>query len=211
MRFLNERKRPAIRARLGVVMGLRTRLLDIHGFGGQYARRASSAKTIRGAMAAVRDFKTDRARQAAEEQAQRDRLEAFAGMKGINEQGQQLDRREFAETQEALRWVATCHMGWYNRRKRYRRDLLEILGDFDRQGLTADHGIVMKVRKDGQAWYAYRRTITGWVLGIGASKGTLDQWFYDGPEPPSSYPRPGHGWGATAHVETVNWQGDVSG
>jgi hypothetical protein len=26
----------------------------------------------------------------------------------------------------------------------------------------------MEVRNDGRAWYAWRRTITGWALGIGA-------------------------------------------
>jgi hypothetical protein len=198
-------KRTSLRARLGVVLALRTRLLDIHGFGGQHAKQAGNARTARGGMEAVHAFRAERARKAAEEQARLDRLEALAGVKGTDEAGRQLDRREFDETQDALRWIATCHMGWYNRRKRYRRDLMTIVNDFSLQGLPAEHGIVMKVRKDGQAWYAYRRTISGWVLGIGANKGTPDQWFYDGPQPPASYPRPGGGWGGAAHLETANW------
>jgi hypothetical protein len=98
-------------------------------------------------------------------------------------------------------------MGWHNNQgKRYRPYLLTRIGDFERQGLPAEHGIVMEVRKDGQAWYAYRRTVTGWVLGIGARKAPPDQWFYDGPEPPKSYPCPGHGWGQAAGEETANWR-----
>ncbi|MGH7930001.1 MAG: hypothetical protein ACREQV_19665 [Candidatus Binatia bacterium] len=84
--------------------------------------------------------------------------------------------------------------------KRYRRYLLINLNDFEQQGLPAEHGIGMKVRKDSQSWYAYRRTVTGWVLGIGANEGTPEQWFYDGPKSPASYPCRGHGW-----VEHRTW------
>jgi hypothetical protein len=205
MRATNDWRRVSLRARLGVILALRTRLLDIHSFGGGHARKAGGAKTIRDGMQAVRAFRFERGRRMAEEQARLDRLEAFAGVKGTDEDGRQLDRREFEETKDALRWLATCHMGWYNQRKRYRKDFITIVNDFSLQGLPGDHGVVMRVRKDGQAWYAYRRTVTGWVLGIGANKGTPDQWFYDGPEPPTSYPRPVPGWGNAAHADTINW------
>ncbi|MGH7930737.1 MAG: hypothetical protein ACREQV_23445 [Candidatus Binatia bacterium] len=199
-------KRTALKARLGVMLGLRTRLLDICSFGGRYAQQAGRAKTVKGGMKAVRDFRTERAAKAAEEQARLDRLEAYAGVEGVDEAGRQLDRREFDETKSALRWIATCHHGWYNNSNRYRRDLLTILNDFQQHGLPANHGIVMKVRKDGQAWYAYRRTVTGWVLGIGAKEGMPGQWFYDGPEPPASYPGRGNGWGEAVHTEAINWK-----
>lgn len=205
MNFTSEEKRASLRAKVGVMLGLRTRLLDIHSFAGRSSQRAGRTKTIRGAVAVVRDDKAERRRKAADEQAQVDRLEAFAGVEGTDDEGRQLDQREFTETKTALRWLATCQMGWHNNRgKRYRSELLAALGDF--QGLPADHGIVLKVRKDGKAWYAYRRTVTGWVFGIGSRKKPPDQWFYDGPEPPTSYPQPGHGWGDQAHVDTVvNW------
>ncbi len=206
MKMTTDRRRTTVRARLGVILALRTRLLDIQAFAGQYAKQAGRVRTVRGGIEAVRDFRANRAAIAAEEQARLDRLEVYAGIEGVDETGRQLDRREFDETKDALRWIATCHMGWYNRRKRYRRDLMTFVNDFTLQGLPGEHNVVMKVRKGGQAWYAYRRTATGWVLGIGANKGTPDQWFYDGPEPPTSYPAPGHGWGEAVHMETVNWQ-----
>lgn len=199
-------KRTSLRSRLGVMLALRTRLLDIHSFGGRYAQQAGRARTLQGGMEAVRNFRADRAAKAAEEESRLARLKAYAGVEGIDEAGRRIDRREFEETKKSLRWIATCHMGWYNRSKRYRRDLLKIVNDFHQQGLTPDHGIVMKVRKDGQAWYAYRQTVTGWVLGIGADRGTPDQWFYDGPGPPTSYPHRGDGWGEGAHMETANWK-----
>jgi hypothetical protein len=168
-------------------------------------RRAGQG-SIRGGMEAVRAFRTERDGRLSRERSQLARREALAGVEGTDLEGRQLDRREFEETQDALRWIATCQMGWYNQRKHYRRDLMTFVNDFSRQGLPADHGIVMRVRKDGKAWYAYRRTPSGWVLGIGANKGTPDQWFYDGPHPPKSYPQPGHGWGTVAQADTVNWK-----
>jgi hypothetical protein len=96
-------------------------------------------------------------------------------------------KREFEQTRQALQWLATCHMGWYQRDEDggfYRPELLDRLGnDFTRQGLPADHGIVIHVRRDGQAWYAYRQAITGWVFAIGASEAPPSQWLYDGAVP----------------------------
>jgi hypothetical protein len=206
MRTGNESKRPALRARLGVVVALRSRLLDIGGFAGRHAWQAGQARTVREAAEAVWSFRAERDGRLSKERARLARLEALAGVEGTDLEGRQLDRREFDETKKALQWIATCHMGHYSNDGRYRPDLMTILGDFTRQGLPEAHGIVMKVRKGGKAWYAYRRTVTGWVLGIGANKGTPDQWFYDGPELPTSYPRPGHGWGEMAHADTVNWK-----
>lgn len=198
-------KRASLKSRLGVLLALRTRLLDLHSFGGRHARQAGRANTVKGGIDAACDFKIERAAKDVGEQARLDRLEAYAGVEGVDEDGRRLDRREFDETKNALRWIAICQMARYNNEKRYRRDMLELVDDFRRQGLSADHGIVMKIRKDSQAWYAYRRTVTGWVFGIGAKEGTPDQWFYDGPKPPASYPSQGHGWGEAAHIETINW------
>ena len=61
--------RTSLRARLGVMLALRTRLLDIHAFAGRHAQQAGRAQTIRGGIDAVRAFREDRARKAATEQA----------------------------------------------------------------------------------------------------------------------------------------------
>lgn len=63
----------------------------------------------------------------------------------------------------------------------------------------------MKVRGDGQAWFAWRRTTTGWVFGIGAKGPPPSEWFYEGPEPPKGYPDSGPGWGSNAFERGPNW------
>ena len=91
--------------------------------------------------------------------------------------------------------------GWYHNEdhggKRYRADLWEALGsDFFRpDGLPPDPPIIMKVAKKGRAWYAWRRTVTGWCFAIGAAGPPPDRWEYDGPDPPGSFPSKGRGWG----------------
>ncbi|SBT38981.1 hypothetical protein [Micromonospora narathiwatensis] len=207
MKIVAGQERVSLAARLGVVLALRARLLDIHSFRGRHARQAGQARSLRGGMQAVDAFRADRAERAAQEKARLERLAAFAGVQGVDEEGRQLDQREFKETKEALRWVATCQTGWHNNRgKRYRPEILTMIGDFQQQGLPDNHGIVMKVRKDGKAWYAYRRTISGWVLGIGSRKAPPDLWFYEGTEPPASFPSRGAGWADAVFGESPNWQ-----
>lgn len=50
------------------------------------------------------------------------------------------------------------------------------------------------VKKKGRAWFAWRRTVTGWCLGIGGNRSQHDQWTYLGHEPPSRFPKKGAGW-----------------
>ncbi len=122
------------------------------------------------------------------------RLDWYAGNKGKRADGTLLDQREFEETKAALRWVETCHQGWYKDRGGYRKDLMDLLNDLTRQGLPQDHGITMRVRKDGQSWYAWRRTPSGYVLGIGADKGRGNQWLYEGWNPPAGFPGKDTSW-----------------
>jgi len=145
------------------------------------SRLAAENGTYRGGLAATREAKRHRAAKIAEEDARARRLSTHAGVPGPDDEGRWLDQREFDETKQALRWVATVQMGRYRGNKnRYVSDALNIIGDFDRYGLPEKHGVIVSVRPDGQAWFAYRRTITGWVLAIGSRDAPLDQWFYDG-------------------------------
>ena len=127
----------------------------------------------------------------------------YAGIDGTDSEGRRLDQREFKETTKALRWLATCHMGHYRRRNRYDPELLALLGDgFARHGLANEHGIGMKVSEDGQAWFAYRRTITGWCFAIGAAGPPPDQWEYDGQDPPRGFPGRDPMWGRKGRSRT---------
>lgn len=143
------------------------------------------------------------------ERERQERLVRYAGSQETDADGRRLDRREFEETMRALRWLAICQMGWYRRENRYHEDLLmNILGnDFTRQGLPRESGITMRVSEDGQSWYAWRRTVTGWCFAIGASGPPPNQWTYDGPEPPSGFPGEDPAWGDSPFSSDVrrNW------
>ena len=96
-------------------------------------------------------------------------------------------------------------MGWYRRDDRYRNDMLKILGDkFIRQGLPQESGITLHVAKNGQSWYAWRRTVTGWCFAIGAAGPPPDEWKYDGPEPPQGFPGKDSVWGNGPFSDQVN-------
>jgi hypothetical protein len=100
-------------------------------------------------------------------------------------------------------------MGWHrNRGGHYHADLLDRLSnDFTRHGLPAESGITMKVATDSQAWFAWRRTITGWCFAVGAGGPPPEEWEYDGPEPPDDVPGKDPCWGKTPFCggANVNW------
>lgn len=192
--FLNNDRKPSVRAQLGIISALRGALVDVQQFRGGPARDAARARTARDARDAVRRFKDERAIDLAARAAARQALVDNAGRTGVDEHGLLLDRREFAETKDALRWLATCHMGWYRNEDRpdeYRVDLLNMLSDSHQFDFDSDEPIVAKVREDLQAWYAHRRTPSGHVFGIGASGPPPSQWFYDAPIPPNGFPSAG--------------------
>lgn len=196
--------------RAGVVRELLGRLRDIDQFTDPWTRQAGWVSSYSEARQVVRNFKLARAAEASAAAATQQRLLDNAGVQGADDEGRRLDQREFKETCDALQWLATCQMGWHQRKEnggRYRTDLLEILGnDFTRNGLPAEHGIVMRISDDGQAWYAYRRTVTGWVFAIGASEKPPSQWIYDGQRPPRGFPGRNLSWGKTMFApHNQNW------
>jgi hypothetical protein len=211
MRFWNDDRRPNWRALAGTVVELCGSLTDIGGFRGIATKQAAQTSSFTTARQAAQTFKRERAADQAARAAARQRLIDNAGVKGVDTEGLQLDRREFAATKSALRWLATCHMGWYQRDDRpnaYRADLLEVLGAFSHEGLPDPHGIVMKVRKDAQAWYAHRTTPTGYDFAIGASAGPPSQWYYDGDKPPSGYPSAKRGWTSSLEADRPEWKAE---
>lgn len=126
------------------------------------------ADGFRAAVRAIRHVRRERRAEREAERAAAQRLIDNAGLDGWDDVGQRLDQREFAETRRALQWLATCRMGHYRHDERYRPDLLPLVeSQFVRDGLPEDHGIVMNVAVDGQSWYAYRETVSGWYFAIG--------------------------------------------
>ena len=136
-----------------------------------------------------RVLRKDRKRRA-NEAAKVQRLVDNAGAVGTDSLGQQLDQREHAETRKALQWLYTCHLGHYPRQgNRYFAGLEVIIdGLSEKYGLPHPNNIEMHISDDGQSWYAARQTITGHWFAIGAAGPPTDQWFYDGPTAPTSFP-----------------------
>ena len=136
-----------------------------------------------------RVLREDRNRRASEA-AKAQRLVDNAGAVGIDSSGQQLDQREHAETREALQWLYTCHLGHYPKEgNRYFAGVEALIdGLSEKYGLPHPNNIEMHISDDGQNWYAARQTVTGHWFAIGAAGPPTDQWFYDGPTAPSSFP-----------------------
>ena len=127
---------------------------------------------------------------------EKQRLQDNAGQHGVDDTGQQLDQREFAETKDALTYVHLCHAGHFRQRGHYRDELLEMLGadTFAKKGLPEGEVPKMHVSQDGQLWWAWQRTVTGWVFAIGASEAPNDRWEYDRPDVPAGGPGVDPAW-----------------
>ena len=202
-----DRRRQRWRAKHALVLRLHVGIQDIAAFRFYWAKQAAAATSFRDAIQIISEFKASRRTdQRAKAQAQ-DGLLQYAGVDGVDDDGRRLDQREFKETIDALRALATAQMGWYrNRGGRYRLDLLEILqSQFERSGLPSDHGISLWIADDGQSWWAYRRTVTGWCFAVGAAAPPPDQWLYDGSEPPTEPPGEGTIWGERWGLDAKNW------
>jgi len=167
----------------------------------------TDASSLRAAIAVVDEFEEDLRRRAQKEEDAAERLIRYADVAGVDEDGQRLDRREFEETTRALQWIATCQMGWGRRETGYRADILDVVGDLTSHGVPGDGGIQVRVSPDGGSWYAWRRTVSGWVFAIGAAGPPPDEWQYDGPQPPLGFPGESPDWGSgPLHYDAApNW------
>jgi hypothetical protein len=202
--IFNGRKRPKASVVLAIILGLGLSPKAVHKFRAPYAQKVARGHTFGEAAAHIEKWKAQSRRDETELLVNRWRLERFAGDRGTDVDGRRNDRREFAATKSALHWIAVCQSAWYESPEggmnRYRPDILQLLNDFEQQGLSGDHGIVLKTRTDGQAWYAWRKTVTGWIFGIGGTGPPPSEWYYDGPVKPGRYP-PGVEW--TSFMEPV--------
>lgn len=208
--FRNDGTPPPLLVKAAMLVGLHGDLRAVNDLPQHHVqhRAISRSRGFREALGHFREYeraREDRQRDNAEKAA---RLVQYAGVEGLDDDGKVLDQREIKETRNALRWIETCHLGHYNNRGKYRKDLMGgvLLDDFTRQGLPDEHGITMRVRKDEQAWYAWRRTPSGHVLGIGMNKGRHNEWLYEGEEPPTGFPGSDPSWGDTPYETPPNWR-----
>lgn len=181
-----------LRALVALAMTFRGRRASLGRLDLYTARQMVLADNLSEAMGAARRQLDAEDRRAQKELEAERRLVENAGAEGTDEHGRQLDQREFEETRSALRWLSTCHGGHYSNQGGYRDDLLDLVdGPGPFAALPDEHGVRMTVSADAQSWWAWRRTVTGWVFGIGADGPPPSTYLYDGPIPPDNGPANG--------------------
>jgi hypothetical protein len=201
-------RRPRWRAWFALATGLHFRHRDVNAFNRNWTKRLVEASSIMQAQTVMRSFRRERRAALQSIADAEERVRRYAGSDATDDGGRRLDQREFQETMDALRWLQAAQRNMHlNHGGRYCDDLLRMIGD-DFRGLPDESGVVLKVADDGQSWYAWRRTITGWCFATGAAGPPPDLWEFDGPEPPRDFPGHDSIWGERPLAEgrNRNWQ-----
>lgn len=208
--FRNDGKAPPLAVKAAMLAGLHGDLRAVNDLPRHHTnyQAISTSRSFREALTHVKAYLAEREEGRRMEEGKALRLMDYAGVEGVDAEGRLLDQREVEATQAALRWLHTCQMAWHNNDGRYRSDLLDVLGSFERQGLPPEHGITMRVGKSGQTWYAWRRLPIGHVLAIGANGASPNDRLYEGEEPPKGFPDHDLSWGDHDHQATTppNWR-----
>lgn len=196
-----------LRARLGVLAGLRGSVRWAKELTGRY-HHVARAKSFRGALSEMRDFRDDVTRRQKLEADRLADLDGFSGQAGVDGTGAQLDRREFDGTKRALDFIHTAQALRYERLgETFWDDLTDmVVSPVSKWGLPAQHGIVVETTRDKKKWRAWRRLPSGWVLGIGAT-GRFGEYRYAGAEPPTTWPGASDEWiDAVTRPGHVDWE-----
>jgi hypothetical protein len=200
--FSKDNPRARRRAKLALisVYGLRNR--ELHRFAGPGAQELARA----GSWDEARRIIAFHRAKARLEQAERDvkaaRLARYAGVEGTDWEGRPLDQREFEETKRALNDLHMFHEAQH-KHGRYRRDLMSVVGGLLSKTFPASE-IVMMIGPKGRSWWAWRRTISGWIFGIGAAGAPPNMWTWEGQQPPERGPGPGTDWTRRAFDEPAS-------
>jgi hypothetical protein len=211
MPLFNDRKPISRRVQLALVAGLHLRTSYSSAFVGLWRDQLGKASTFRAARAIMKDFRATVRKETRAEKERLAKLKRFAGVPGTDENGLRLDRREFGPTKKVLKDLYHMQMGTHrNRLGHYDKGLLEIFGDFTRDGLPASHGIELQVSKDKQSWRACRKTAGGWCFAVGGTRDLDSEWEFDGPIPPNSFPGQSHDdWvNASGSQSSPEWSAD---
>lgn len=183
---LNGRKKPKLVVRLACLLGLHFGVKYAADFNGNWRADLAQAGGLRESHKIMKDFRRAVRQRDRAAREYKSRTKQMSGVDGIDQDGLQLDRREFHETKRSLDSLLYGRMG------RYRN----VLHEYDPslpieicvRDLPAEHGITMTVRSDRQAWRAWRRAPNGYIFGVGGTSNIDSVWQYDGAEPPISFP-----------------------
>lgn len=167
----------------------------LHGRELAYDSSLNSAKCFL-LLQAVLDWAMPRVRtEAARRRSEREA--ANAGVSGAREDGSRIDDREFPETRAVLRWLQTVQLGQWRSSGRFRSDVIGgWLTDADliARGLPDPHGVQVHVR-EGEVVWMWRRTVSGWHLGIAMIAHDMSEYLWSAAEPPGGPPGDDVQWG----------------
>lgn len=187
--YHNNHKKPLIKVRIAFVLGLRFKIRLGLEFKGRWLGKIAKSDKFSDAQVVMKKFRAAVKQRNKNLKAYKKNQNMLSGVVGVDEKGFQIDRREFHATKETLTSLYYKQMGWYrNREKEYRLDLLDFLTDAEKKGLPQIHSIQIVVRKDKQAWYAWRQTVNGYYFGVGGNKEIDAEWQYDAEKPPTGFP-----------------------
>jgi hypothetical protein len=142
------------RAKLAVIASFHVRNRALHAFTGRAVLELVEARSWDEARRIIAYHRAEVRNREANEDLVAKKLARYAGVPGTDEDGHPLDQREFAATKSALELLATFHRAQYAD-GRYRADLMDAVGDLLASKDLPDPDIVMTVRRNGRAWYAF--------------------------------------------------------
>lgn len=117
---------------------------------------------------------------------QAERHARYAGSDEVDVTGRRMDRRGFSEMRAELRTVWTRQIAEYRRQNRYPSDLRLLFPPGTRHGESETmRAITLEVTTDGQEFWAWGRTPSGWVLGLACKDGSPMDYLYAGRDRPS--------------------------
>jgi hypothetical protein len=190
--FSKDNPKALRRAKLALLttFGLRNR--ELRHFAGAGPHELARAESWGEARRIVAFYRAKARLDEAEKDLKAKRLARYAGVSGTDWDGQPLDQREFEDTKRALNDLHVFHAAQH-KTGRYREDIMAVVGGLVSKTFPESE-IVLAVGPKGRSWWAWRRTVAGWVLGIGAAGGPPDEWTWEGSEPPDRGPGPGTDW-----------------
>ena len=212
LKHFNDKQQPPRRVRFALLVGLRFSLWYSAQFIGKWRSRLGQAKGFREGLVIMRDFRRTTRQEREAKRAAARRLVEMAGVEGTDDEGRRLDQREFTETKDALDRFWYAQLGWHRNQlgrfvARLAKPEVNFFGDTRLPPGAEVHFILSE---DKQKWFAWRRTVTGWVFAVAGLGSDLDtQWQYDGAEPPTSWPdseRPAPWASDTVEGENLHWR-----
>jgi hypothetical protein len=177
------------------VTGQLTRHGILHGRELRYDTQMNSTKALV-LLAAVTEWAQANAGEKAERQ-RREREARYAGSNATDQEGRRLDRRGFNEVKAALFDLANGETVLFHRHGRYTNNLRGPLAAWLPE-LPDSSSLAVNTSADGQQFWAWGVTPTGFCFGMAGRDGAHAKWLYAGPDPPEGGLDSGADWRHTA-------------